>query len=208
MFPLLPNTHTHFLVELNYNKMCGGSWHTYVVAVAFVCTIVTCGAPAWLKRDIENGVIDCDQYLGPWGYVCTGECEPLCKSNDYNEFANVADYEQFSDEENAWRGGTALAVPAGGLALIANAAVYCQESPSRCQCFIVLFFTLLAVLGTIISIGAFDELIHQLQPGVDRVDLDRSDYFVCFGLQVVAFVFFSISSLWDLKGLLCGARTV
>ncbi len=189
--------------------MCGGSWHTYVVAVAFVCTIVTCGAPAWLETSfVIPGVIDCTQYQGPWGYVCSGECEPVCKENEYYEFPNVADYKRFSDEENAFRGGAALAVTAGALALIANAAVYCQESPNRVKCFVVLFFTLLAVLGTIISIGAFDTIIYQSQPGVDRVDVDRSGYFVCFGLQVVAFVFFSVASLWDLKGLLCGASTV
>jgi hypothetical protein len=183
-----------------------GSWHTWVVAVAFVCTIVSCGAPAWLKSKPIPG-LDCYLYRGPWGSVCQG-CEPFCKENEYYEIPNVADYEQFSDEENAFRGGTALAVTAGGLTLIANAAVYCQETQSRVQCFIVLFFTLLAVLGTIISIGAFDTINADAQPGVDRVDVDRSDYFVCFGLQVVAFVFFSVAAIWDLKGLLCGASTV
>jgi hypothetical protein len=111
-------------------------------------------------------------------------------------------YEQWSDEQNAWRGGTALAVFAGALSLIVNAAVYCQESHTKCQNLIVLFFTLLVVLGTIISIGAFDTIADKAQPGVDRADIDRGGYFVCFGLQVVAFIFFSIASLWDLKGLL------
>jgi hypothetical protein len=184
--------------------MCGGSWHTYVVAVAFLCAIVACGAPAWQTFEFEG--TSCTLYRGPWGYVCNDKCEPICKYGEYYEEENVADYEQFSDEENAFRGGAALAVVGGGLALISNAAVYCKESPNRCQCFIVLFFTLMAVLGTIISIGAFDTLNLNEQGG-KRVDVDRSDYFVCFGLQVVAFVFFSLASLWDLKGLFCGASS-
>jgi hypothetical protein len=178
-----------------------GSWHTWVVAVAFVCTIVTCGAPAWEKFNVGD---KCEFYRGPWGYVCNDECMPVCETNKYNEFDNVEKYDEWPDEVNAWRGGTALAVFAGALSLIANAAVYCQESQTKCQHFIVLFFTLLAVLGAIISIGAFDTINYKAQPGIDRTEIDRGTYFVCFGLQVDAFVFFSIASLWDLKGYLCG----
>jgi hypothetical protein len=202
--------------------MCGGSWHTYVVAVAFVLTIVTCGAPAWQRKEHQQGGFgnyQCTTYAGPWGYTCSGEnCNEFyqdldyCWDGKYRQFSNVADYNLSTDAENAWRAwkdGTALAISAGALSLISNAAVYCKKSPNRWQRFIVFFFTLLAVLGTVISFSAFDDFKKNNtdDPSLPLPLQSPSDYFVCFGFQVVAFVFFFIAALWDLKGLFCGSNS-